>query len=200
MRCMNRYALEKHHQGPREASDHVTTHGCESRQGVRGPCAKVQCGRSPDHQESQRPAVSLPAPRLAPSWVAMQKLSLSQATSTPSSCRRPRDPSGAERRTSAKCPPSPHPISWPPPAAEAALPNQEPGLPHRPPSPYWWRVNLPVLPRDWAARTLPPIPSKCGHLPRQPAPLPRRASPTRARPHIHQTAPSPGVHHSREEK
>lgn len=148
----------------------------------------MQCGWSPDHQESQWPAVSLPAPVLAPSWVAMQRLSLSQATALHHHADAPGTHSGAERRTSAKCPPSLHPISWPPPAAEDALPNQEPGLPHRPPTPYWWRVNLPVLPSDWAARTLPPIPSNVATCPgsRHPCPsgppLPRQ-DPTSIRQH-----------------
>ena len=64
------------------------------------------------------PLSRLPFPGLSPSGVAMQKLSLSPGTDEE-----------AERRPSATGPPSSHPISRPPPAAEDALPNRERGHP-----------------------------------------------------------------------
>lgn len=78
---------------------------------------------------SQRPLL-----RPAPTWAAMQKLGLPQGRPLHHRAHSPGTSAGAGRRTSAKCPPSPHPISRPPPAAEDALPNREPGAPPQPPT------------------------------------------------------------------
>lgn len=95
---MTRCTLEKDHQGSgAEAmpAEHVIKHNCEGCQGrQRSLC------QSAGWTDSRSPGVTdgrlsqLPAPVLAPSWGAVQKLSLSQATATPSSYRRPGDPFG----------------------------------------------------------------------------------------------------------
>lgn len=68
----------------------------------------------------------------APAWAAMQKPGLPQGRPLHHGAHSPGTSAGAGRRTSAKRPPSPHPISRPPPAAENALPNREPGPPPNP--------------------------------------------------------------------
>lgn len=131
-------------------------------------------------------------PMPAPFRASMQKLRLSLGTDAE-----------AERRPSAKCPPSPCPISKPPLAAEAGLPNREPGLPHRPPPDHQWRVNLRILGSDGAPG---PSPTPCSPIQtRPPGPDTGTPAPTGLPlycqdPHIHQTRPSAGIHHSREEK
>lgn len=105
------------------------------RQGAQG---RPQTTRSRGGQLSQ-----LPFPTLGASRVARQRPRLSRGPPLHHRLHHRADSPGAhgaaERRTSAKRPPPPRPVSWPAPAAEAALSHGAP------PPVHPWRVSVRTL-------------------------------------------------------
>lgn len=88
---------------------------------ARGPWAKVQDSGSPITRSGRWPSVLAALSWACPPWAVMQKLGLPQGTPLHHHAHSPGTGAVAGRRTSAKCPPSTHPISLPP-AAEDACP------------------------------------------------------------------------------
>lgn len=104
--------------------------------GPKGGVAGLQVAR-----RRRRRLPRLPLPALAP-YGSPRRNRGRPRVAAPSPCRLPKDPFGGRREDLCQMSTLFPPNQLPPPAAEDALPNPEPGRPHRPPPVQLWTVSL----------------------------------------------------------